>query len=92
MRGYYDKLRHLLNGNFDLLHQVIAEEGADCDIQDGFPLRELGKRENFLSLLHCFGLHPWHGRGPAAPRHPQPDREAADVRHPAQRRRSVEVD
>ena len=45
-----------LNGNFDLLRRVIAEEGARCDIQDGFPLRELGKRENFLSLLHCFGL------------------------------------
>ena len=45
-----------LNGNFDLLRQVIEDEGAQCDLRDGFPLRELGERENFLTLLHCFGL------------------------------------
>ena len=51
-----------LKGNFDLLRQVIEEEGAYCDLRDGFPLRELGKRENFLSLLHCFGLLSIRGR------------------------------
>ena len=49
-------------GYFDLLRQVIEEEGAYCDLRDGFPLRELGKRENFLSLLHCFGLLSIRGR------------------------------
>ena len=78
-----------LNGNFDLLRQVIAEEGAECDIQDGFPLRELGKRENFLSLLHCFGLLSIRGAAESRPRLgiAQPDREALAVRHPARRLR-----
>ena len=57
-----------LNGNFDLLREVVAEEGAECDLQDGFPLRELGKRENFLSLLHCFGLLSIRGDAEGRPR------------------------
>ena len=58
----YGKLRHLLvvgrqlNGNFDLLRDVIGEEQVDTDIQPGFPLGRLAERENFLSLLHYFGL------------------------------------
>ncbi len=58
----YDKLRHLLvvgrqlNGNFDLLREVIGEEQADARIQPSFPLGRLAERENFLSLLHYFGL------------------------------------
>ena len=68
----YGKLRHLLiveremnerqtdapqlNGNFDLLREVIAEGRADSEIVDSFPLERLAKRENFLSLLHYFGL------------------------------------
>ena len=58
----YGKLRHLLvtgrqlNGNFDLLRDVIAEEQVDTRIQPGFPLKDLTKRENFLSLMHYFGL------------------------------------
>ena len=58
----YDKLRHLmvagrqLNGNFDLLRDVIGEEQVDARIQPGFPLKDLTKPENFLSLLHYFGL------------------------------------
>ncbi len=58
----YGKLRHLLvtgrqlNGNFDLLRDVIAEEQADTRIQPGFPLKDLTRRENFLSLMHYFGL------------------------------------
>ena len=58
----------LLNGNFDLLRQVIEDEGAECDLRDGFPLRELGKRENFLSLLHCFGLLSIRGKVEGRPR------------------------
>ena len=66
----YGKLRHLLvvnrerrcgapdqlNGNFDLLRNVIGEERADAAIAASFPLARLGMRENFLSLLHYFGL------------------------------------
>ena len=63
----YGKLRHLLtvshqvparrlNGNFELLHQVVNEGWVDSDIESGFPLERLDRRENFLSLLHYFGL------------------------------------
>ena len=58
----YGKLRHLvtvnrrLNGNFDLLRQLIGAGWIDSEIQDGFPLERLAERENFLSLLHYFGL------------------------------------
>ncbi len=58
----YGKLRHLLvtgrqlNGNFDLLRDVIGEEQVDTRIHSGFPLEDLTKPENFLSLLHYFGL------------------------------------
>ena len=63
----YGKLRHLLiveremnerqlNGNFDLLREVIAEGRAASEIVSSFPLARLAERENFLSLLHYFGL------------------------------------
>ena len=58
----YGKLRHLLvtsrrlNGNFDLLRDVIGEEQVDTRIQPGFPLQDLTKPENSLSLLHFLGL------------------------------------
>ncbi len=58
----YGKLRHLLvvgrqlNGNFDLLRKIIGEEQADARLQPSFPLGRLAERENFLSLLHYFGL------------------------------------
>ena len=63
----YGKLRHLLtvgrqieerqlNGNFDLLRDVVGEEQAAVRIQPSFPLEELTEPKNFLSLLHFFGL------------------------------------
>ena len=58
----YGKLRHLLtvnrqlNGNFDLLRHLIGEQTAKSTIQISFPLDRLDRRENFLSLLHYFGL------------------------------------
>ena len=58
----YGKLRHLLvvgrqpNGNFDLLRTIIGEPQVDVQVQPGFPLHELAEPENFLSLLHYFGL------------------------------------
>ena len=45
-----------LNGNFDVLREVIAEGRVDADLRPSFPMDELGQRENFLTLLHCFGL------------------------------------
>ena len=58
----YGKLRHLLvtsrqlNGNFDLLRDIIGEEQVDTRIQPSFPLERLTDPENFFSLLHYFGL------------------------------------
>ena len=67
----YGKLRHLLtvgrrledgtterstNGNFDLLRRIVADERVDARIQTGFPAERLADRENFLSLMHYFGL------------------------------------
>ena len=58
----YGKLRHLLltgrrlNGNFDLLRRVISEGRADSEIVETFPLAQLTRPENFLSLMHYFGL------------------------------------
>ena len=62
----YGKLRHLLtvnrelgvrlNGNFDLLRHVAGEGEVNADINVSFPLYRLTERENFLSLLHYFGL------------------------------------
>ena len=68
----YGKLRHLLtvgrqlNGNFDLIREVAGEERVECELQPGFPLHELGERENFLSLLHYFGLVSIRGMGDEA--------------------------
>ena len=65
----YTKLRHLLlvnqrasaearrlNGNFDLLRQIIGEGEAEADLSLSFPLEDLDEPENFLSLLYYFGL------------------------------------
>ena len=70
----YGKLRHLLvvgrrlNGNFDLLRDVIGEERVDSRIQPGFPLERLAEPENFLSLLHFFGLLSIRGAPDGLPR------------------------
>ena len=62
----YGKLRHLmtvsreagarLNGNFDLLRQAAGEGVVDANVNPSFPLARLSDRDNFLSLLHYFGL------------------------------------
>ena len=58
----YAKLRHLLlterrlNGNFDLLGEAASGARIDCELAESFPLAELARRENFLTLMHCFGL------------------------------------
>ena len=50
-----------LNGNFDVLRQVIAEGHIDAGLNPSFPVEQLGQRENFVTLLHCFGLLSIHG-------------------------------
>ena len=70
----YGKLRHLLvagrqlNGNFDLLRRIIGEGETDSDIRISFPLDRLDRRENFLSLLHYFGLLSIRGVESGVPR------------------------
>ena len=70
----YGKLRHLLvvgrqlNGNFDLLRRIIGEERVDTRIQPSFPLKQLTDEENFLSLLHYFGLLSIRGGHDVMPR------------------------
>ena len=69
----YGKLRHLLltgrrlNGNFDLLRHVIAEGRAESEIVDSFPQARLDQRENFLSLMHYFGLLSIRGAAAGVP-------------------------
>ncbi len=70
----YGKLRHLLltgrrlNGNFDLLRHVIAEGRADSAIVTSFPQARIAQRENFLSLMHWFGLLSIQGVAAGVPR------------------------
>ncbi len=70
----YGKLRHLLvtgrrlNGNFDLLREVVGEERVESELRGSFPLERLAQRENFLSLLHYFGLLSIRGVTAGTPR------------------------
>ena len=70
----YGKLRHLLtvgrrlNGSFDLLRHVIAEGRADSAIATSFPQARIAQRENFLSLMHYFGLLSIQGAVAGVPR------------------------
>ena len=57
-----------LNGNFDLLRHVVAEGRVDSEIVASFPLEQLGRREHFLSLMHCFGLLGIRGMVDGTPR------------------------
>jgi hypothetical protein len=58
----YEKLRHLivldkrLNGNFSHLKAIIENGGDIGDIAQSFPLENLIKPKNFISLLYYFGL------------------------------------
>ncbi len=66
VRVDYGKLRHLilvsrqrpkrLNGNFDILRNIVGEGRAVAEIRKSFPLERLAEPENFLSLLYYFGL------------------------------------
>ena len=50
------ELRECLNGNLDVLRQVVADGWVDCNIESGFSPDRLDQRENFLSVLHYLGL------------------------------------
>ncbi len=65
---YVPKGEAELNGNFDLLRHLIAEEQADSRIRASFPLQRLSEREHFLSLLHYFGLLSIRGTVEGMPR------------------------
>ncbi|TGN99660.1 hypothetical protein PN36_35250, partial [Candidatus Thiomargarita nelsonii] len=58
----YEKLRHLivldrrLNGNFSHLKTIIETGGITSKIAQSFPLEDLIKPKNFISLLYYFGL------------------------------------
>ena len=57
-----------LNGNFDLLRRIIGEEQVETCIQPSFPLKQLADEENFLPLLHYFGLLSIRGGHDVMPR------------------------
>jgi len=63
----YGKLRHLiaignqLNGNFNILKEIIADGGIVSRIVKSFPYEKLTDRENFVSLLYYFGLLSFDG-------------------------------
>jgi hypothetical protein len=62
----YGKLRHLvvldrqLNGNFSHLRSIIESGGIRGGIAPSFPVEELIKPKNFISLLYYFGLLTYH--------------------------------
>ena len=56
------------NGNFNVLRQVIAEGRVDSDLSVSFSVEQLGQRENFVTLLHCFGLLSIHDMVDGRPR------------------------
>ncbi len=63
----YGKLRHLmtidnrLNGNFNILKDIITNGGIASGIVKSFPYEKLTERENFVSLLYYFGLLSFNG-------------------------------
>lgn len=58
----YEKLKHLmwinqqLNGNFDRLKTIIEDGSIGSQLVSSFPLKEITRPQNFISLLHYFGL------------------------------------
>ena len=57
-----------LNGNFDLLRDIAAGGRPVSELVGSFPLAQLAARENFLTLLHCFGLLSIRGVVDGVPR------------------------
>jgi len=63
----YNKLRYLitidkrLNGNFSRLKTIIFDKEIISNIEKSFPVSDVIKQENFVSLLYYFGLLSIHG-------------------------------
>ncbi len=51
-----------LNGNFDLLKTLIEDGKITGSVVKSFPLKKLTEPQNFISLLHYFGLVSIAGR------------------------------
>ena len=87
VRVDYGKLRHLLtagerlNGNFDLLRTAMTDGRAECRVRRSFPQRELNERDNFLSLLHYFGLLSIRPDPPGEPELVVPNQTAHHLLH-----------
>ena len=62
------------NGNLDLLRDVVGDGQALATIEPSFPLEELTRRDNFLSLLYYFGLLSIRGVSEGLPRLGVPNR------------------
>jgi hypothetical protein len=64
--GYLMTINKQLNGNFDRLKSIIENQEIESNIEYSFPVKELTKQGNFISLLYYFGLltiKGWkHGR------------------------------
>lgn len=62
IRTDYTKLRHLIRldkqfgMNASIIQEIIANGSIAADIKTAFPAENLGKPENFKSLLYYFGL------------------------------------
>ncbi len=58
----YTKLRHLLildkklNGNFSVLKEIVENNTIISKINNSFSIKDMSKRDNFVSLLYYFGL------------------------------------
>lgn len=58
----YSKLRHLLildnqlNGNFSVLTEIVEKNQIEAQINKAFSVKEITKRDNFISMLYYFGL------------------------------------
>jgi len=91
IRTDYGKLRHLmlvdshiegekrLNGNFSQLQAIIEDGEVSSPINPSFPLEELINRENFISLLHYFGLLSFTGDVHSMSRLQIPNRTVKDL-------------
>lgn len=81
----YGKLRHLmavdkrLNGNFNILKTVIEEGEIVSPINPSFPVEDILKRENFVSLLYYFGLLSIAGENDGKPLLRIPNRTVKDL-------------
>jgi len=62
----YKKLHHFIiidqkgtpktNGNFSMLQEIIENGSIHSNIEKGFPIDEVTRPDNFISLLYYFGL------------------------------------